>query len=66
MPWPWTGAIDYPAQSGLLDKVCAIKALVVCNSWEREFHGTHIFNKSKHSRTKNVQRKLVIIEYTYY
>ena len=36
MPWPKTGATQYHAQLGLLDKGCAIKGLVVCNSWELE------------------------------
>ncbi len=30
MPWPQTGATHYHAQSGLSDKVCAIKGWVVC------------------------------------
>ena len=36
MPWPQTGATQYHAQLGLLDKGCAIKGLVVCNSWDLE------------------------------
>ena len=34
MPWPQTGATQYHAQLGLLDKGRAIKGLVVCNNWD--------------------------------
>ncbi len=33
---PETGATQYHAQLGLPDKGCAIKELVVCNSWDLE------------------------------
>ena len=36
MPWPKTDATQYNAQLGLPDKGCAIKGLVVCNSWDLE------------------------------
>ena len=36
MPWPQTGATQYHAQLGLLDKGRAIKGLVVCNNWDIE------------------------------
>ncbi len=36
MPWPQTGATQYHTQLGLLDKVRAIKVLVVCNNWDLE------------------------------
>ena len=36
MPWPKTGATEYHAQLGLLDKGRAIKGLVVCYSWDLE------------------------------
>ena len=36
MPWTQTGATQYHAQLGLLDKGCAIKGLVVCNNWDLE------------------------------
>ena len=36
MPWPQTGATQYHAQLGLLDKGRAIIGLVVCNNWDLE------------------------------
>ncbi len=36
MHWPETGATQYYAQLGLLDKGSTIKELVVCNNWELE------------------------------
>ena len=36
MPWPKTGATQYHAQLGLLDKGRVIKGLVVFNRWDRE------------------------------
>ncbi len=36
MPWPQTGATQYPAQLVLRDKGRAIKGLVVCNNWDLE------------------------------
>ncbi len=36
MPWRKTGAFQYHAQLGLLDKGRAIKGLVVCNNWDLE------------------------------
>ncbi len=36
MPCPKTGATQYRAQLGLLDKGRAIKKLVVCNDWDLE------------------------------
>ena len=36
MPWPQTGATQYPAQLRLPDKGRAIKGLVVCNNWDLE------------------------------
>ncbi len=34
MSWLPTGAIQYHAQLGFPNKGCAIKRLVVCNSWD--------------------------------
>ena len=36
MPWSKTGATQYHAQLGLPDKGCAIKKLVISNSWDLE------------------------------
>ena len=36
MPCPKTGATNYIELLGLPEKGCAIKGLVVCNSWESE------------------------------
>ena len=36
LPWSPKGATQYHAQLGLPDKGCAIKVLVVCNSWDLE------------------------------
>ncbi len=36
MPWLQKGATHYHAQIGLPVKGCAIKRLVVCNSWDLE------------------------------
>ncbi len=36
MPLPKTGATQYHAQLGLLDKCRAIRELVVCNKWDLE------------------------------
>ena len=35
-PWPQTGATQYNAHLGLLDKGRAIKRLVVFNNWDLE------------------------------
>ncbi len=36
MPWPQTGAPQYPAQLGIPDKGRATNGLVVCNYWDLE------------------------------
>ncbi len=36
MPWLQTGATQYHAQLGLLDKGRSIKGMIVCNDWDLE------------------------------
>ncbi len=49
MPWPKTGAIQYHAQLGLLDKVCAIKGLIV--SYDSDIELLDLLNGRAGSRS---------------